>query len=74
MTKKVTIEITEDGWQTTLELNGKTYTEKHKRNSTGAESVKGNLSEESDLTEEIIDAVTGGFKEYEIMRALYNDN
>jgi hypothetical protein len=70
--KKVRIIITEDGWETTIELNGKTYVDRHKRTSTGATSTVNEIENTDELPDELIEAIIGGFKEYEIMNALYN--
>lgn len=69
MTKKVTIEVTENGWETKVEVNGKTYIEKHEADQFGAKGVEGNFEEEEELTDEMVDAL-GGFAQYNIMKAL----
>lgn len=69
MSKKVTIEITENGWETKVELNGKTYIEKHKRTNFGSEGYEGNFEDEDDLTDELYDALSG-FAQHDIMQAL----
>ena len=72
MSKKVTIEVTEDGWETKIELNGKTYIEKHKRANFGSESYEGDFEAESSLSDELYDALSS-FPQYDIMEALrYN--
>lgn len=67
---KVTIEITNKGWKTTVLYNGKTYTDEHKRTITGSTSVGDSLENHEELPEELVEAITGGFKEYEIMTEL----
>ena len=69
MSKKVTIEVTENGWETKVELNGKTYIEKHKRTNFGSEGVEGNFENEDELTDELYDALSG-FAQHDIMQAL----
>lgn len=72
MSKKVTIEITEDGWETKLEINGKTYIEKYERDSSGAKAIEGDFEDDNEeLTEELIGSISG-FSQYDIMLALYN--
>jgi hypothetical protein len=67
--KKVTIEVTENGWETKLEINGETFIEKHERTDTGAKGYEGNFEEEEEITDEMIDALQG-FAQYDIMNAL----
>jgi len=69
MEKKVTITITETGWETKVELEGKTYIEKHERTSSGAKGVEGNF-EQTDLPDELVEQITTGSASYDIMRAL----
>ena len=69
MSKKVTIEVTKNGWETKVELNGKTYIEKHKRTNFGSERYEGNFEDEDGLTDELYDAL-GGFAQHDIMQAL----
>jgi hypothetical protein len=54
--KKVTIEITAEGWKTTVELDGKTYVENHVLTNSGSkgDSV---FEEEPKISEELYDAL-----------------
>lgn len=71
MSKKVTIEVTENGWETKVELNGKTYIEKYKRTSFGSEGYEGDFENEEDLTDELYYALDE-FEPHNIMKALRN--
>lgn len=68
MIEKVTIEITSNGWDITVEQNGTKLTEKHEATNYGATSV-GSRLEDSDLDEEFLEAIDG-FDAYEIMKAM----
>ena len=67
MSKKVTIEISENGWETKVEIDGKTYIEKHRRTNLGSKSIEGDF--ENELTGELYEALSG-FAQYDIMEAL----
>jgi len=67
--KKVTIEITPAGWTTTLHLDEKTYTEKHKAWGTGSKSVEGDLEAVQEIDDTLYSALTG-FAQFETMQAL----
>lgn len=69
--KKVTIEITAEGWESKVEINGETYTEKHRSTRIGTEGYEGNFEDEEELTDDLCDAL-GGFSQYDIMLALKN--
>lgn len=67
---KVTVEITDNGWTTTVEINGKKFVEKHKKTRFGAESTKGNFENQEEISEELYEAVSSGFYAYNVMLAL----
>ena len=67
---KIVIEVTSDGWETTVTINGKEYKEKHVATAFGSESVEGNFEGEDDIPEEIYDALNSSFP-FECMQALY---
>ena len=67
---KIVIEVTSDGWETTVTINGKEYKEKHVATAFGSESVEGNFESEDDIPEEIYDALNSSFP-FECMQALY---
>jgi hypothetical protein len=73
-TNKVTIEITPDGWQTTVEFEGKTYVEKHVLTPTGASGTEGSFDDEDELPDELIEELTSGNYAYSIARALLNNS
>lgn len=70
--KKVIIEITENGWNTTVQLDEKTFVEKYKSTPRGADWVEGDFEAEDDISDELYNALTG-FSQYDIMRALSDD-
>jgi len=66
----VIIEVTEKGWNITVNLNGEIFVEKHVATSTGAKCIEGNFDDvymDDDLRESL-----QGFANYDIMRALAN--
>jgi hypothetical protein len=66
----VKIEVTEKGWDITVNLNGETFIEKHVATPTGAKCIEGNFDDvnmDDDLRESL-----QGFANYDIMRALAN--
>ena len=69
--KKVTIEITENQWTVTVQKDEKTFIEKHVATPTGAKSIEGNFEDESEISEDLYDALSG-FANYDIMCALAN--
>lgn len=66
---KVIIEVTKEGWSTTVKLARKVFVEKHKATSTGSKAVEGNFEKEEEIGEELCDALSG-FTQYNIMAAL----
>lgn len=67
---KVNIEITSEGWRTTVTLNGEEYVEEHKRTSSGAKQVSEFAFEDYDeITDNLYDALNSFF-EFDVMRAL----
>jgi len=71
MENKVTIEITEFGWETKVNLDEKQYIEKHERTSFGSSGVFGNFEDEENLPDGLYDALLDGCP-YDIMRELGN--
>lgn len=67
--KKVIIEITDNGWTTTVQLGDNTYSSTHKATHTGARQVDGNIDEIDD--DELIEQLEG-FMQYSVMNALQN--
>jgi hypothetical protein len=72
MTNKVTTVITEDGWTTTVEIDGKTFTEKHQRTRTGATCIEGDFEAEEEIPEELWNELSS-LRNYDIMKALYDN-
>lgn len=70
--KKVTIEITENQWTVTVQKDEKTFIEKHVATPTGAKSIEGNFENESEISDELYEALSG-LANYDIMRALVNE-
>lgn len=66
---KVTIEITAEGWETKVSLNGKEYSEVHKKSEHGADGVKGDFETEEEIPEQLYNALNGFF-EFDVMNAL----
>ena len=62
---KIKIEITPNGWESTVIIDGKEYKEKHVATAFGSESI------EDDIPEEVYDALNSSFP-FECMRALYS--
>lgn len=69
--KKVIIEITPEGWTTTIELDGKKITDEHVATSYGATGVNGCLEDNENLPDDLYEAIEG-FDAYEIMKVLRN--
>lgn len=70
---KVTLEITPMGWEVKINVNGKEYVEKHISDAPGtAKCVEGSFEAESELSDELVDAV-GGFFAFDVMNALFNE-
>jgi len=69
MEKKVTIEITQEGWETTVHLNDKTYTEKWEKTEHGARCTTPELLEEVQLTSELRSSLDS-FYHSDVMYAL----
>lgn len=68
---KIIIEVTSDGWETTVTINGQEYKEKHVATAFGSQSVKGNFESEDDIPKEVYDALNSTFP-FECMMALYS--
>lgn len=68
---KIKIEITPNGWESTVIIDGKEYKEKHVATAFGSESIEGNFESEDDIPEEVYDALNSSFP-FECMRALYS--
>lgn len=66
---KITIEITKEGWTTTVNLKGKTFVEKSIATPTGAEGIEGNFEKEDEMPEEVYDALESFFM-FDCMSAL----
>lgn len=66
---KVIIEITKTGWTYSIQDGEKVHSEKHISTNTGAQS-EGELLEDTDLPEHLVEAVKEGFYCYDVMRAL----
>ena len=54
---KVTVEITAQGWKSTINLDGKEYIETHKATHFGSEGVDGNFEDEKDIPNSLYDAM-----------------
>jgi len=67
--KKVTIEVTEKGWKTTVELDGRIFTEKHEATRTGAKCIEGNFENNEPIGDKLLEALQG-FAMYDIMNGL----
>ncbi|PWM24151.1 MAG: hypothetical protein DBX48_08710 [Limosilactobacillus fermentum] len=68
---KIKIEITPNGWETTVIINGKEFKEKHIATAFGSEGVEGDFESEDDIPEEVYDALNSFFP-FECMGALQN--
>ena len=66
---KIVIEVTSDGWETTVTINGKEYKEKHVATGYGSVSVEGSFENEEDIPDEVYDALSSSFI-FECMQAL----
>ena len=66
---KISIEITNKGWTTTVNIDGKTFVGKYVESPTGAEGVEGNFESEDGIPEEVYDALNSLFP-FECMQAL----
>jgi uncharacterized protein YydD (DUF2326 family) len=66
---RVTIEITPDGWETTIHLNGKSYTERHKKELYGSSLIEGSFKHEDDISDILYEAVSD-FYQHDVMNAL----
>jgi len=67
--KKVTIEVTEKGWTTSVKLDGRIFTEKHEATRTGSKRVEGNFEDYDQIGDNLHDALDG-FVIYDIMNGL----
>lgn len=68
---KIKLEITSEGWETTVIINDKEFKEKHIATVFGSEGAEGNFESEDDIPEEIYDALNSSFP-FECMQALYS--
>lgn len=68
---RITIEITPNGWESTVTIDGKEYKEKHVATAFGSESIEGNFENEDDIPEEVYDALNSSFP-FECMQTLYS--
>lgn len=61
--KKITLEITDQGWTTTVQVDNKTFIEKYvsTHNGVSAKSIEGNMEIEEGLPEGIYDALDNFF-------------
>ena len=53
---KIALEITSEGWEITVIIDGKEYKEKYVVTATGAKSIEGDFESEDDIPEEVYDA------------------
>lgn len=67
--KKVTIEITPQGWTTIIELDGKTIIDKYKATNYGATGITASLEDNESLSDELYEAIES-IGAYDVMRAL----
>lgn len=65
------MEITSEGWEITVIIDGKEYKEKYVVTATGAKSIEGDFESEDDIPEEVYDALNSTFP-FECMQALYS--
>lgn len=68
---KIALEITSEGWEITVIIDGKEYKEKYVVTATGAKSIEGDFEREDDIPEEVYDALNSTFP-FECMQALYS--
>lgn len=68
---KIKLEITSEGWETTVIINGKEFKEKHISTVFGSEGSEGDFESEEDIPEEVYDALNSFFP-FECMQALQN--
>ncbi|MBT1299551.1 hypothetical protein [Phocaeicola dorei] len=68
---KIKLEITSEGWETTVIINGKEFKEKHIATVFGSEGAEGDFESEEDIPEEVYDALNCFFP-FECMQALQN--
>ncbi len=68
---KIKLEITSEGWETTVIINDKEFKEKHIATVFGSEGAEGDFESEDDIPEEIYDALNSSFP-FECMQALYS--
>ena len=68
---KIALEITSEGWEITVIIDGKEYKEKYVVTATGAKSIEGDFGSEDDIPEEVYDALNSTFP-FECMQALYS--
>lgn len=68
---KIKLEITSEGWESIVTIDGKEYKEKYAATETGAKSIEGDFESEDDIPEEVYDALNSTFP-FECMQALYS--
>ena len=68
---KIKLEITSEGWETTVIINDKEFKEKHIATVFGSEIAEGDFESEEDIPEEVYDALNSFFP-FECMQALQN--
>ncbi|MFV0587090.1 hypothetical protein [Bacteroides reticulotermitis] len=65
---KIVIEVTSNGWEISVTINGREYKENHIATEYG-DFIGGNFEEEEDIPEEVFDALNSSFP-FECMQAL----
>lgn len=68
---KIKLEITSEGWESIVTIDGKEYKEKYAATETGAKSIEGDFESEDGIPEEVYDALNSTFP-FECMQALYS--
>lgn len=68
---KIKLEITSEGWETTVIINGKEFKEKHIATVFGSERAEGDFKSEENIPEEVYDALNSFFP-FVCMQALQN--
>lgn len=66
---KIAIEITPEGWRTSITINGKEFEQKYVVTATGARCIDGDFENEDDIPDEIYNALNSSFP-FECMQAL----
>lgn len=68
---KIKLEITSEGWETTVIINGKEFKEKHIATVFGSKRAERDFESEEDIPEEVYDALNSFFP-FACMQALQN--